>query len=254
MDRHVRSAPPEANAAVLLGLVGWWNIRWLGLPQRLVIPYAHALDLLPAFLQQLVLESNGKRVDRAGAPLDAPSTVGLWGASGTDAQHSFFQWLHQGTQRAWVEFIVPVRARHPLGDQQRLLVGNALAQAQALLVGRAPEAIRAELERSGLSGEALDAAVAARECPGNRPSTTVMLPDVDAWNLGALIALWEHRTFVEAVLAGINPFDQWGVELGKSLARPIVRTLVDGAALPSDADASTAALAAHATRLSSSNR
>ncbi len=249
MDRHVRSAPAEGNAAILLGAIGWWNSRWLGIPQRLVIPYAHALDLLPSFLQQLVLESNGKRVARDGAPLDAPTAIGLWGASGTDAQHSFFQWLHQGTQRAGVEFVVPVRASHPLGDQQGMLVANALAQAQALLVGRSPATIERELAGSGLAGEALAAAKAARVCPGNRTSTTVMLPVVDAWNLGALLALWEHRTFVEAVLGGINPFDQWGVELGKTLAKPIGHALIGGAPLPEDVDASTAALAAHATRL-----
>ena len=252
MDAHVRTAPPPGNAAIVLGALGWWQTRWLGVPQRLVIPYAHALDLLPAFLQQLVLESNGKRVARDGAALDGPSAVGLWGASGTDAQHSFFQWLHQGTQPASVEFVVPARARHPLGDQHALLVANALAQAQALLVGRTPETIAAELAGTGLAGEALAAAIAARTCPGNRASTTLVLPVVDAWNLGALIALWEHRTFVEALLSGINPFDQWGVELGKTLARPLARTLVEDATLPAATDASTATLAAHVRRLSAS--
>ncbi len=249
MDAHVRTAPLARNAGVLLALVGWWNARWLGHAQRLVIPYSHALRELAAYLQQLVLESNGKGVGRDGAPLPAGSTPSLWGEPGTDAQHSFFQWLHQGTHPSPVEFVVPVRARHPLGDQQRLLVANALAQAQALAAGRTPESVRRELAGSGLEGAALDAAVAARVCPGNRPSTTILLPQVDPHHLGALVALYEHRTYVEGLLYGINSFDQWGVELGKTLARPIARALLEGAALPGDVDASTRALVAHARAL-----
>jgi glucose-6-phosphate isomerase len=136
----------------------------------------------------------------------------------------------------------PVRAQHPLADQQTLLVANALAQAQALLVGRGAEALRRELGAQGMSGAALDAAVAARECPGNRASTTILLPTLDALNLGALLALYEHRTFVESVLLGINAFDQWGVELGKSLAQPIVAALAENRALPESTDPSTQAL------------
>jgi glucose-6-phosphate isomerase len=144
-----------------------------------------------------------------------------------------------------------VRARHPLDDQQTLLVANALAQAQALLVGRDDASIRAQLSSSGLSSDALDAAVAARRCPGNRASTTLLLPVLDARNLGALLALWEHRTFVEGVLYGINSFDQWGVELGKTLAKPIVKALAQDAPLPDGTDASTQALVAHAQALAS---
>jgi len=249
MDAHVRTAPLAGNAAVLLALVGWWNARWLGHPQRLVIPYSHALRELAAFLQQLVLESNGKSVARDGSPLPDGSSPSLWGEPGTDAQHSFFQWLHQGTRPSPVEFVVPVRAIHPVGDQQRLLVANALAQAQALAAGRAPAAIRRELTGSGLEGAALDAAIAARVCPGNRPSTTILLPEVSPRHLGALIALYEHRTYVEGLLFGVNSFDQWGVELGKTLAKPIVSALVEGTALPADVDASTRALVAHACTL-----
>jgi len=249
MDRHVRTAPLAQNAGVVLALVGWWNARWLGHAQRLVIPYSHALRELAAYLQQLVLESNGKTVGRDGAPLEAGSTPSLWGEPGTDAQHSFFQWLHQGTHPSPVEFVVPVRARHPIGDQERLLVANALAQAQALAAGRTPETVRRELAGSGLEGGSLDAAIAARVCPGNRPSTTILLPQVDPYHLGALIALYEHRTYVEGLLYGINSFDQWGVELGKTLAKPIARALIEGTALPDDADASTRALVAHAQAL-----
>jgi len=248
MDEHFAAAPFAQNLPVVLGALGWWQSRWLLRTQRIVVPYAHALGRLPSYLQQLSLESNGKSVKRDGAPVDGPTAPALWGDTGTDSQHAFFQWLHQGTHEVPVEFIVPVRARHPLGNQQTLLVANALAQAQALLVGRDDDTIRRELAGSALAGPALDAAVAARRCPGNRPSTTLLLPTLDARNLGALLALYEHRTFVEGILMGINSFDQWGVELGKSLAKPIVGALEDGARL-TDADASTRALAAHVRRL-----
>jgi len=196
-----------------------------------------------------VLESNGKRVARDGAPVAGATAPALWGAPGTNGQHAFFQWLHQGTREAPVEFIVPVRAAHPLGQQQSLLVANALAQAQALLEGRGVAALREELGHAGLSGVALDAAVAARACPGNRASTTILMPALDARRLGQLIALYEHRTFVEAVLFGINPFDQFGVELGKTLAAPIAAALTDGAPLPEATDASTRGLVERAHAL-----
>ncbi|HEY3177443.1 MAG TPA: glucose-6-phosphate isomerase [Casimicrobiaceae bacterium] len=250
MDAHVRETPPAKNLAIVLGLVGWWNACALGHTQRLVVPYAQALKRLPAFLQQLTLESNGKRVTRDGVPVDGPTAPALWGDTGTDGQHAFFQWLHQGTQEIPVEFVVPVRAMHPLDDQQTLLVANALAQSQALLVGRHGDALRCELANQGLSGAALESASAARECPGNRASTTLLLPKLDGYNLGALLALYEHRTFVESVLTGINAFDQWGVELGKSLAKPIVAALSDKGSLPDTADSSTRALLEHVRALS----
>src|SRR5262249_13969866 len=157
-------------------------------PDRVVVPYSQALAHLPAFLQQLALESNGKRVTRDGSPLASPSASALWGSTGTNGQHAFFQWLHQGTREAPVEFIVPVRATHPLADQQTLLVANALAQAQALLAGRSEEALRTELAAKGLRGVALDAAVAARVCPGNRASTTILMPELNTRRLGQLLA------------------------------------------------------------------
>ncbi|HEY3583644.1 MAG TPA: glucose-6-phosphate isomerase [Casimicrobiaceae bacterium] len=244
MDTHFRMAPIAQNLPVVLGLLAYWNARWLGHRQRVVVPYAQALARLPSYLQQLTLESNGKRVRRDGTPVDGPTAAALWGDVGTDSQHAFFQWLHQGTEEIPVEFIVPVRARHPLDDQQTLLVANALAQAQALMVGRSEAAIRAEISAT-TAGSHLDAAIAARESPGDRASTTLLLPTLDAHHLGALLALYEHRTFVEGLLYGINSFDQWGVELGKSLAKPIVAALAEDAALPDSTDASTRALVAY---------
>jgi len=249
MDAHVREAPPAANLAIVLGVIGWWNASVLGHSQRIVVPYAQALARLPAWLQQLTLESNGKRVTREGSPVEGPTAPGLWGDTGTDGQHAFFQWLHQGTHAIPVEFVVPVRAIHPRGDQQTLLVANALAQSQALLVGRHGEKLHDELAAEGLHGAALHVAAAARVCPGNRSSTMLLLPTLDARNLGALLALYEHRTFVESVLTGINAFDQWGVELGKSLAKPIVAALAEDRPLPDSIDQSTRALVEHVRAL-----
>jgi glucose-6-phosphate isomerase len=244
MDEHFRSAPFEGNLPVVLGVLGYWNARHLGRTDRVVVPYAQALARLPAYLQQLVLESNGKRVTRDGQPVTGPTSAALWGEPGTNGQHAFFQWLHQGTREAPVEFIVALRATHPCADQQTLLVANAIAQAQALLVGRPKATVRAELAGSGIADADLANAIAARVCPGNRASTMIMLPVVDAYRLGQLLALYEHRTFVEAVLFGINPFDQFGVELGKTLAKPIVAAIRGDAPL-AGVDASTAALVAH---------
>ena len=248
MDAHFRAAPLPANLPVLAGLVGYWNVRVLGLRQRVVVPYAQRLAALPAYLQQLVLESNGKSVTRDGGPVVGPTAAAVWGAVGTDSQHAFFQWLHQGTDEVPVEFVVPLRAAHPLAQQQTLLVGNALAQAQALLEGRDDATLRAELAPLGLNAAALDAAIAARRCPGDRASTTLLLPRLDAVELGALLAFYEHRTYVESILFGINAFDQWGVELGKQLAGPLVAALLADAPLPAATDASTRALLAFARR------
>jgi glucose-6-phosphate isomerase len=247
MDTHFRMTPLARNLPVVLGLLAYWNARWLAHRQRVVVPYAQALARLPSYLQQLELESNGKSVRRDGTPVDGATAAALWGDVGTDSQHAFFQWLHQGTSEIPVEFVVPVRARHPLDGQQTLLVANALAQAQALMAGRSEAALRTELGAS-LSGAELDAAVAARRSPGNRASTMLLLPTLDARSLGALLALYEHRTFVEGVLYGINSFDQWGVELGKSLAKPIVAALSNDAPLPDVTDPSTRELVAYVKR------
>jgi glucose-6-phosphate isomerase len=250
IDRHFRETPLERNLPVLLALVDFWNARVLGFPQRIVAPYAEALKLLPSYLQQLTLESNGKSVLRDGSPVDGPTAPALWGGPGTDGQHAYFQWLHQGTSAAAVEFIVPVRAVHPLGEQQALLVANALAQAQALMRGKSLDEARGEVARwaKGSAPAAADALAASRVCPGNRPSTTLLLPELNARRLGQLIALFEHRTFVEGVLLGINSFDQWGVELGKALAAPLFSALKSGVD-PASADASTLGLAAHVNAL-----
>jgi glucose-6-phosphate isomerase len=248
MDAHFRDAPLEHNLPVLLALVDFWNAQAANAGQRVVVPYAHALSRLPAYLQQLVLESNGKSVTRDGAPVDRPTAPGVWGEPGTDSQHAFFQWLHQGTHVVPVEFVVPVRAAHPLSDQQTLLVANALAQGQALLAGKSLAVVRTELAGSGMDRAAIELQAPHRVCRGDRPSTTLLLPELNARRLGQLLALYEHRTFVEGVLAGINSFDQWGVELGKALAGPLHAALREGGDSVS-ADASTRGLVAHARAL-----
>ncbi|MBS0327236.1 MAG: glucose-6-phosphate isomerase [Proteobacteria bacterium] len=255
MDVHFRTAPLARNLPVVLALAGWWNARWLGHEQRIVVPYARALAHLPAWLQQLELESNGKSVTRDGAAIDGPTAPTVWGGAGTDSQHSFFQWLHQGGHEVPVEFIVPVAAAGAggalLGDaeRQRMLVANALAQAEALMCGRDGEPLRRELASQGLEGTRLEAGIAARRCPGNRASMTLLIPRLDPRALGALLALYEHRTFVEAIMYGVNPFDQWGVEIGKALAKPIEAALAGRAAAIDGTDASTRRLVERARRL-----
>ena len=264
MDVHFRSTPLARNLPVALGLAGWWNSRWLGYAQRVVVPYSRALVRLPAWLQQLELESNGKSVTRDGSSIDGPTAPAVWGDVGTDSQHSYFQWLHQGSHEVPVEFVVPVAAAGAreaavAGDardvllydegRQRMLVANAFAQAEALMCGRDGESLRDELVGQGLEGSRLEAAIAQRRCPGNRASTTLLLPKLDPHSLGALLALYEHRTFVEAIMYGINPFDQWGVELGKTLAKPIEAALAAGVAPIARADASTRRLVERARAL-----
>jgi len=243
MDRHFATAPLASNLPVILALAGVWNANALGLRQRVVVPYAEALALLPAYLQQLSLESNGKRVTREGAPVDGRTAPALWGGVGTDGQHAFFQWLHQGTEVVPVEFVVPSVPAEGDPGRHALLVANALAQAQALAVGRSADEVAADLRGRG---ERIDAAaLAARASPGDRPSTTLLTPPLDAHALGALLALYEHRTFVEGLLWGINPFDQFGVELGKVLAQPIAAALEGTGELSAATDPSTRALVAH---------
>ncbi|HEX3700221.1 MAG TPA: glucose-6-phosphate isomerase [Phenylobacterium sp.] len=242
MDAHFEAAPLAANAPVLLALAHVFNRDGLGRPIRAVVPYAQRLRLLAAFLQQLEMESNGKRVDAAGKPVAHPTAAAVFGDAGTNGQHAFFQLLHQGTDVIPVD-IVAVRAPTD-GDPaaQAKLLANAVAQAEALMVGRAEAEVRTELEAKGLAAAEIDALAPQRSFPGDRPSSFVLLDRLDPERLGALIALYEHKVFVEGVLWGINSFDQWGVELGKTLAARVLGELQGG---PAGAhDPSTAALIA----------
>ncbi|MCB1955655.1 MAG: glucose-6-phosphate isomerase [Rhodocyclaceae bacterium] len=244
MDRHFAEAPLEANLPVLLALVGLWNRDFLGYPSLCIAPYAEPLARLPAYLQQLEMESNGKSVGLDGHPVPVPTCPVIWGEPGTNGQHAFFQLLHQGTDVVPVDFILPLRPSHGLPDHHRLLVANCIAQSKALMVGRSAEAVRAELSGAGLPAAEIERLVPHRTFAGNRPSSTILLPDLSPRALGALVALYEHKVFVQGALWGINSFDQWGVELGKQLAGGIADELAGG---PAGAhDASTAALIAQA--------
>jgi len=198
IDRHFYEAPLEQNVPALLALIGVWNVNFLGAATHCVLPYAHALLLLPAYLQQLEMESNGKRVDREGRAVEYATAPVLWGGEGTVSQHSFHQLLHQGTATVPVDFIV--------AGVSAELDANAEAQARALAFGTSDAALPAH-----------------RQCPGNRPSSTLRLDKLDARNLGRLLAAYEHKVFTQGVIWNVNSFDQWGVELGKQLADDILK-------------------------------
>ncbi len=213
MDAHFATTPLVRNAPALAAAMDVWHATFLGAETRAVFAYDERLRLIPPYLQQLEMESNGKRVTRKGAPVDWATAPITWGGTGTDAQHAVFQLLHQGTHLVPVEFLAVVEPGHALGGSyHRQLLTNCFAQAAALLRGRSYD------EALALSGG--DAALAhAKTFPGNRPSSTILLGRLDASTLGALLAFYEHRTFAAATLLGINPFDQWGVELGKEMAK-----------------------------------
>jgi glucose-6-phosphate isomerase len=225
MDEHFRTAPLEQNAPIILGLLGVWYSSVLGADSHAVLPYEQHLQRLPAFLQQLEMESNGKRVDRDGRLVDFHTSPIVWGEPGTNGQHAFYQLLHQGTRLVSSDFLVGIETHDRLGDHHRLLVANCLAQTDALMRGKTEEEVRAELEAQGLSGPALERLIPHKVFPGNRPSTTIMYRKLGPRTLGMLIALYEHRVFTMGAVWRINSFDQWGVELGKQLAAAIAEDL-----------------------------
>ncbi len=234
LDDHFASAPLERNAPVLLALAHIFNRNGMGRPMRAVIPYAQRLRLFPDFLQQLEMESNGKRVTATGAPVARGTAASVFGDAGTNGQHAFFQLLHQGTDIIPVDFVAVAEATEGEPSQQTKLLANVIAQAEALLVGRSAAEVRAELEAKGVSPAEVEALVPQRTFPGDRPSSFILMRRLTPEALGALIALHEHKTFVEGVLWEINSFDQWGVELGKTLAARILPELDGGASNPHD--------------------
>jgi glucose-6-phosphate isomerase len=228
MDAHFLKTPLERNAPVLLALAEVFNRNGMGRAARAVIPYSQRLRLLPAFLQQLEMESNGKQATPEGRPAPRATSPVVFGEPGTNAQHAFFQMLHQGSDVVPVEFVGVARNDEgPAGAHQKLL-SNLLAQAEALMIGRSEQDVRAELVAKGLDEAAIAALAPQRTFPGDRPSTLIMLERLTPQALGALIALYEHKVLVEGCLWGINSFDQWGVELGKALAGRILPELEGG--------------------------
>jgi glucose-6-phosphate isomerase len=222
MDQHFRAAPLDANMPVLLALVGVWYINFWGTRTHAILPYAQDLNLLPAYLQQLEMESNGKSVDRDGKPVRCSTAPVIWGAAGTNGQHAFYQLLHQGTDVIPCDFILPARSPAEFQGHQDLLQANCLAQAQALMFGRTAMEAEAELQSNGRDPQAIRSLLPFRTFPGNRPSVTLMMPELDPLHLGMLISLYEHKVFVQGAIWNLNSFDQWGVELGKKLAGDIL--------------------------------
>ncbi|MFZ3582569.1 glucose-6-phosphate isomerase [Loktanella sp. DJP18] len=241
MDLHFRSAPWRENLPALLALVGLWHNQVCDHATRAVLPYDNNLSRLPAYLQQLEMESNGKGVSLDGVPLPFNSGPVVWGEPGTNGQHAFYQLIHQGTRVVPCEFLVAARGHDDtLHHQHRLLAANCLAQSEALMKGRTLEEAKKKLAGK-FDGAALDRQAAHRVFPGNRPSITLTYPQLTPEVLGMLVALYEHRVFVEGVVLGINSYDQWGVELGKELATSL-QPVVKGEKPATDKDGSTAAL------------
>ena len=222
MDRHFRTAPLERNLPVLLALLGVWYRDFLGFPSHAILPYDQYLHRFPAYFQQGDMESNGKSVDRDGRRVGYPTGPVIWGEPGTNGQHAFFQLLHQGTDVVPCDFIGCLQPAHDLGEHHRMLLANMLAQSEALMRGRSEAEVREELAAAGLSPERVDELAPHKVFEGNRPSTTILLDRLTPHSLGMLIALYEHKIFVQGVVWRINSFDQWGVELGKVLAGTIL--------------------------------
>jgi glucose-6-phosphate isomerase len=241
MDEHFLSAPLLGNMPVIMALLGIWYNNFFDVRSHAVIPYDQYLHRFPAYLQQLDMESNGKRVDCGGHVLTYATGPVIWGEPGTNSQHAFFQLLHQGTGFIPADFIVPLKSRNPLGNHHDMLVANCFAQTEALMRGKTAEEARAELTAAGCDAGMLEMLVQHKVFPGNRPTNTIVLDEVNPYLLGGLIALYEHKVFVQGVVWGVNSFDQWGVELGKQLATSILSELQQK--VPAGAhDGSTSAL------------
>jgi glucose-6-phosphate isomerase len=225
MDEHFRTAPLDRNLPATLALIGVWYIDFWDARTHAVLPYDQSLHRFPAYLQQLDMESNGKQVDGAGRIVDYATGPVLWGEPGTNGQHAFFQHLHQGTQWTPADFILPLTSHYPLGEHHAMLTANCLAQTQALMRGKNEEEVRAELRAQGLDSAELERLLPHKVFPGNRPSNTILMPQLTPYALGALIALYEHKVLVQGAIWDVNSFDQWGVELGKQLANRILEDL-----------------------------
>ena len=228
MDEHFRNTPLERNLPAMAALIGIWHIDFMGHPTHAVLPYAQDLKHFPAFLQQLDMESNGKSVDRSGMATNYLTGPVIWGAPGTNGQHAFFQHLHQGAQVTPADFIVAANPADNVPGHHDMLLANCIAQTEALLRGKRTDEVRAELKAHGMQSEELERLIPHRVFPGNRPTNTIVLKQLDPRSLGALIALYEHKVFVQGAIWNVNSFDQWGVELGKQLASGVLEDLKAG--------------------------
>jgi glucose-6-phosphate isomerase len=227
MDEHFRTTPWQDNLPALMGLAAVWNINFMALPTLAVLPYDDSLRRFPAYLQQLQMESNGKSVMLDGKAVQCQTAAVIWGEAGNNGQHSFFQLLHQGTARAALDFLLPVRSSCGNQPQQNLAIASCFAQAEALANGQSAQVVRADLERQQLPPAQLEPLIPHKVDPGSRPSTIVMFRQTDPATLGRLIALYEHAVLTQSVVWGIDAFDQWGVELGKKLTEQLAPAVED---------------------------
>ncbi|GAB5452859.1 MAG: glucose-6-phosphate isomerase [Halioglobus sp.] len=242
MDQHFAGTDLAQNLPAVMALLEVWNSNCLQANSHVVLPYNQSLRQLPDYLQQLTMESNGKRVDAGGNALDYASAPVLWGSAGTLGQHSFHQLLHQGTRVCSVDFVLPLTTHTDLHDQHRKLVAHCLAQSRTMMVGRSAEESKASLLKRGKSEAEAERLATHLVMPGNRPNSVISMDKLSPETLGALLALYEHRTFCSAQLWGINPFDQWGVELGKEIGADVLQQL--GGDQSAKSDPATAALVA----------
>jgi glucose-6-phosphate isomerase len=245
MDRHFRTAALEQNMPVILALIGLWYRNFFNSTSISIAPYHQDLRYFPSYLQQLEMESNGKRVAMDGTPLSIATCPVIWGDTGTNGQHAYFQLLHQGTDIIPVDFIAALKPAHGLPGHHAALLANCFAQSEAFMRGRTADEVRADMQEGKSASADIDYLASHKTFPGNRPSNTILMEALTPAALGALIALYEHKTFVQGVLWGVNSFDQWGVELGKVLAKNIQSEL-DGTAKPGLHDSSTNGLIARA--------
>ncbi len=241
MDEHFRTAPLESNVPVILALLGIWYNNFLGAQSHAILPYDQYLHRFPAYFQQGDMESNGKRVTRDGETADHSTGPVIWGEPGTNGQHAFYQLIHQGTKLIPADFLAPAQSHNPLGDHHEILLSNFFAQTEALMRGKTADEARRELEASGMDKARIEKILAHKVFPGNRPTNSILFPKLTPHVLGSLIALYEHKIFVQGIVWRINSFDQWGVELGKELAKAILPEL-PGDAPVSGHDASTTGL------------
>jgi glucose-6-phosphate isomerase len=238
MDNHFRNTPLEDNLPVILALIGLWYNNFFGAETEAILPYDQYMHRFAAYFQQGNMESNGKYVDRSGKPVTYETGPIVWGEPGTNGQHAFYQLIHQGTKLIPCDFIAPAQTHNPLGDHHAKLLSNYFAQTEALMKGKTAEEVEAELKAAGKTDAEIKALLPFKVFEGNRPTNSILLEKITPRSLGSLIALYEHKIFVQGVIWNIFSFDQWGVELGKQLANAILPELTDNRDVTSH-DAST---------------
>jgi glucose-6-phosphate isomerase len=225
MDEHFRSAPYGENLPIILALLGIWYNNFFGSASHALLPYDQYLHRFAAYFQQGDMESNGKRITREGKEVDYQTAPIIWGEPGTNGQHAFYQLIHQGTKLIPCDFIAPCQSQNPVGDHHEILMSNFFAQTEALMNGKTTAEAKAELELSGRKKEEIDLLLPHRVFEGNKPTNSIMFHKLTPRTLGSLIAMYEHKIFVQGIIWNINSFDQWGVELGKQLAKKILPEL-----------------------------